>query len=58
MKRRVANLAPVSAVVFNQKVLEKRQETSIMASDSGSFCETCKYVTHPLILKRRLIEGE
>lgn len=42
MKRRVANLPPVSVTVFNQKVLDKRQETAIMASAKGSVCEVCK----------------
>ncbi|KAL5485189.1 REI1 [Sanghuangporus weigelae] len=41
MKRRVANLPPVSATVFNQKVLERRQETAIMSSPKGSACEVC-----------------
>lgn len=44
MKRRVANLPPVSAAMFNQKVLDRRQETSIMASARGSVCEVCKWV--------------
>lgn len=41
MKRRVASLPPVSAAVFNQKVLERRQETAIMSSLKGSTCEVC-----------------
>ncbi|PAV18655.1 C2H2 type zinc-finger [Pyrrhoderma noxium] len=41
MKRRVANLPPVSATVFNQKVLERRQETAVMTSPKGSTCEIC-----------------
>ncbi|OAX44160.1 hypothetical protein K503DRAFT_730165 [Rhizopogon vinicolor AM-OR11-026] len=41
MKRRVASLPPVSAAVFNQKVLDRRQETSIMSSLKGSSCEAC-----------------
>ncbi|KAH9892847.1 C2H2 type zinc-finger-domain-containing protein [Cubamyces lactineus] len=41
MKRRVAGLPPVSATVFNQKVLERRAETAIMASPKGSTCEIC-----------------
>ncbi|KAL5528413.1 REI1 [Sanghuangporus sanghuang] len=41
MKRRVANLPPVSATVFNQKVLERRQETAIMSSPKGFVCEVC-----------------
>lgn len=41
MKRRVASLPPISAAVFNQKVLERRQETAIMSSLKGSTCEVC-----------------
>jgi pre-60S factor REI1 len=41
MKRRVASLPPVSAAIFNQKVLERRQETAIMSSLKGSTCEVC-----------------
>lgn len=44
MKRRVASLPPISAAVFNQKVLERRQETAIMSSLKGSTCEVCGYV--------------
>ncbi|KAI0314915.1 C2H2 type zinc-finger-domain-containing protein [Amylostereum chailletii] len=41
MKRRVASLPPVSVAVFNEKVLERRQETSVMLSPKGSTCEVC-----------------
>ena len=41
MKRRVAGLPPVSADVFNQKVLDRRAETAIMASPKDSFCAAC-----------------
>ncbi|KAI0958709.1 hypothetical protein AcV7_004444 [Taiwanofungus camphoratus] len=41
MKRRVAGLPPVSVMVFNQKVLERRAETAVMASPKGSTCEVC-----------------
>ncbi|TDL24214.1 hypothetical protein BD410DRAFT_745544 [Rickenella mellea] len=41
MKRRVASLPPVSVTVFNQKVLDKRQETAIQSSTKGSFCDIC-----------------
>ncbi|OBZ68128.1 hypothetical protein A0H81_11901 [Grifola frondosa] len=41
MKRRVAGLPPVSALVFNQKVLERRAETAVVASPKGSTCEVC-----------------
>ena len=43
MKRRVASLPPISVGVFNQKVLERRQETSVVSSLKGSNCEVCKY---------------
>ena len=43
MKRRVAGLPPVSAQVFNKKVLERKSETAIMASAKGSVCQVCKY---------------
>lgn len=42
MKRRVAGLPPVSATVFDQKVLERRAETAIQASLKGSTCTVCK----------------
>ncbi|KAI8993773.1 C2H2 type zinc-finger-domain-containing protein [Trametes punicea] len=41
MKRRVAGLPPVSAALFNQKVMERRAETAIMTSPKGSTCEIC-----------------
>ncbi|KAI0829664.1 C2H2 type zinc-finger-domain-containing protein [Trametes gibbosa] len=41
MKRRVAGLPPVSAVLFNQKVLERKAETAIMTSPKESTCEAC-----------------
>ncbi|KIM31463.1 hypothetical protein M408DRAFT_15209 [Serendipita vermifera MAFF 305830] len=41
MKRRVASLPPVSAAVFNQRVLERRTETAIMSSTKGSSCSIC-----------------
>lgn len=45
MKRRVASLPPVSAHVFDQKVIDRRAETAVMASAKGSTCETCKLVS-------------
>ncbi|KAF9646573.1 hypothetical protein BDM02DRAFT_3099582 [Thelephora ganbajun] len=42
MKRRVAGLPPVSVQVFNEKVLQRKVETAIMASIKGSVCEVCK----------------
>ncbi|THH16578.1 hypothetical protein EW146_g4087 [Bondarzewia mesenterica] len=44
MKRRVASLPPVSVEVFNQKVLERRQETAVMLSPKGSTCDICKFM--------------
>ncbi|KEP49676.1 C2H2 type zinc-finger protein [Rhizoctonia solani 123E] len=41
MKRRVANLPPVSAHAFDQKVLERRAETAVMTSPKGATCHTC-----------------
>ncbi|KAJ7733099.1 C2H2 type zinc-finger-domain-containing protein [Mycena olivaceomarginata] len=41
MKRRVAGLPPVSAELFNQKVLDRRLETAVMSSLKGSYCEAC-----------------
>lgn len=41
MKRRVAGLPPVSALAFNQKVLDRRQETAVMTSPKGTSCEIC-----------------
>ncbi|KAF8739932.1 C2H2 type zinc-finger (2 copies), partial [Rhizoctonia solani] len=41
MKRRVANLPPVSAQAFDQKVLERRAETAVMASPKGTSCQVC-----------------
>ncbi|KAK0485648.1 C2H2 type zinc-finger-domain-containing protein [Armillaria novae-zelandiae] len=41
MKRRVASLPPVSAAVFNEKVLERRAETAVMSSLNGSSCDVC-----------------
>lgn len=42
MKRRVASLPPVSAQIFNQKVLDKRLETAITTGDKGAICDACK----------------
>ncbi|KAG5646315.1 hypothetical protein DXG03_003912 [Asterophora parasitica] len=44
MKRRVASLPPVSAAVFDNKVLERRAETAIMASAKDLTCTTCNKV--------------
>ncbi|KZO95522.1 hypothetical protein CALVIDRAFT_482625 [Calocera viscosa TUFC12733] len=44
MKRRVANLPPVSATIFNQKVLDRRAETAVTVSIKDTTCEICKKV--------------
>ncbi|KNZ80441.1 Zinc finger protein [Termitomyces sp. J132] len=44
MKRRVASLPPVSAAVFDNKVLERRAETAIMASTKDFICHICNKV--------------
>ncbi|RDB25033.1 hypothetical protein Hypma_008108 [Hypsizygus marmoreus] len=44
MKRRVASLPPVSASVFDQKVLERRAETAVMVSAKDSTCTVCNKV--------------
>ncbi|KAG8709788.1 hypothetical protein FRC08_018058 [Ceratobasidium sp. 394] len=44
MKRRVANLPPVSAQAFDQKVLERRAETAVMAAPKGATCQICNKV--------------
>ncbi|KAF8320721.1 hypothetical protein DL93DRAFT_2094044 [Clavulina sp. PMI_390] len=41
MKRRVAGLPPISALSFNQKVLDKRAETALTTADRGATCEVC-----------------
>ncbi|KAG8988259.1 hypothetical protein FRB90_002860 [Tulasnella sp. 427] len=44
MKRRVAGLPPVNATAFNQKVLERRDETALTASTTGKTCGVCRKV--------------
>jgi len=44
MKRRVAALPPVSAIVFNQKVLERKAENAVVATAKTSSCSVCKFV--------------
>lgn len=41
MKRRVAGLPPVTAIVFHQKVLDKRVETAVTGAGRGASCEVC-----------------
>ena len=43
MKRRVAGLPPVALAIFNQKVLDhKEEETAIVSSPRSEVCEVCK----------------
>ncbi|KAG6820891.1 hypothetical protein H0H93_010235 [Arthromyces matolae] len=44
MKRRVASLPPVSASVFDNKVLERKAETAVMASTKDSTCDICNKI--------------
>ncbi|KAK2467776.1 hypothetical protein APHAL10511_000071 [Amanita phalloides] len=44
MKRRVATLPPVSASVFNEKVMERRQETAVVISPKDFACPGCNKV--------------
>ncbi|KAJ7346475.1 C2H2 type zinc-finger-domain-containing protein [Mycena albidolilacea] len=66
MKRRVAGLPPVSADLFNQKVLDRRLETAVMSSIKGSYCEACNktyttenaYRSHIISKKHKDIEAK
>ncbi|KAM6502355.1 C2H2 type zinc-finger (2 copies) domain containing protein [Amanita muscaria] len=44
MKRRVAGLPPVSASVFNDKVLERRQESAVQLAPRDFACTDCNKV--------------
>ncbi|KAF8518797.1 C2H2 type zinc-finger-domain-containing protein [Gautieria morchelliformis] len=44
MKRRVASLPPITAAMFNQKVLQRRAETAVTTSPKGATCEVCNKV--------------
>ncbi|KAF8581607.1 hypothetical protein K439DRAFT_214617 [Ramaria rubella] len=44
MKRRVASLPPISASMFNQKVLQRRAETAVTTSPKGAICEVCNKI--------------
>ncbi|KAH6914133.1 cytoplasmic protein [Coprinopsis sp. MPI-PUGE-AT-0042] len=44
MKRRVAGLPPISATLFNQRVLERKAETAITTSAKSMTCELCSKV--------------
>lgn len=43
-QRRVASLPPVSAIAFNQKVIERREQTAIRPDPKGMTCDVCKKV--------------
>ncbi|KAJ7502742.1 C2H2 type zinc-finger-domain-containing protein [Mycena galericulata] len=66
MKRRVASLPPVSAELFNQKVMERRIETAVMSSAKGSYCEACNktyttenaYRSHIISKKHKEMEAK
>lgn len=44
MKRRVANLPPVAASAFNEKVMERREQNAVKADPRDMACGVCKYV--------------
>ena len=46
LQRRVAGLPPITAEVFNQKVLQRREETMVTTSPKGATCEVCKCVIY------------
>ncbi|GMK53662.1 hypothetical protein CspeluHIS016_0102480 [Cutaneotrichosporon spelunceum] len=41
MKRRVANLPPVAAHAFNEKVIERREQNAVRPDPRGMFCSSC-----------------
>jgi pre-60S factor REI1 len=45
MKRRVANLPPVPASAFNEKVIERREQNAVRPDPKGMACSACKYVS-------------
>lgn len=42
MKRRVANLPPVSATAFNEKVMERREQNAVRPDPKDMACSACK----------------
>lgn len=42
MKRRVANLPPVAAASFNEKVLERREQNAVRTDPRSLACAACK----------------
>ncbi|TXT13459.1 hypothetical protein VHUM_00826 [Vanrija humicola] len=45
MKRRVANLPPVSASAFNEKVIERREQNAVRPDPRDMICNACRQVT-------------
>jgi hypothetical protein len=41
-QRRVATLPPVSAIVYNQKVIERREQTALRPDPKGMQCDACR----------------
>ena len=42
MKRRVANLPPVPATAFNEKVIERREQNAVRTDPRGMSCDACR----------------
>jgi pre-60S factor REI1 len=43
MKRRVANLPPVAATAFNEKVMERREQNAVRTDPRDMACVACRY---------------
>jgi pre-60S factor REI1 len=41
LQRRVATLPPVTAALFNRKVIERRNENAVTATKKGETCHLC-----------------
>lgn len=41
-QRRVATLPPVSAALFNRKIIERRNENAVTATKTGETCKLCR----------------
>ncbi|WWC67641.1 uncharacterized protein I206_101551 [Kwoniella pini CBS 10737] len=48
MKRRVANLPPVAAESFNEKVLERREQNAVRTDPRSLVCSSCKEAQQPV----------
>jgi pre-60S factor REI1 len=42
MKRRVANLPPVAATAFNEKVVERREQNAVRTDPRDLVCDACR----------------